>query len=62
MVAIKIIPIEEFRRLQNAEVDKYKKLQVLADMNRANTLATVKRAGSGQREAGMVEKALPLLP
>ena len=47
MVAITIIPIEEFRRLQSAEVDKYKKLQVLADMNRANTLATVKRAGSG---------------
>jgi transketolase len=47
MVAITIIPIEEFRRLQTAEADKYKKLQVLADMNRANTIAIVKRAGSG---------------
>ena len=47
MIAIKIIPYEEFQRVQNAPLDKYKKLALIADMNRANTLAEVKRAGSG---------------
>lgn len=47
MVAIKIIPYEEFQRARNAPLDKYKKLALIADMNRANTLAEVKRAGSG---------------
>lgn len=47
MVAITIIPVEEFQRVRDAKADKYKKLAVLADMNRANTLAAVKRAGSG---------------
>ena len=45
MVAITIIPTEEFQRVRNAKADKYKKLAILADMNRANTLAAVKRAG-----------------
>ncbi|MEW6083523.1 MAG: transketolase C-terminal domain-containing protein [Chloroflexota bacterium] len=47
MVAIKIIPYEEFHRVRNAPLDKYRKLALIADMNRANTLAEVKRAGSG---------------
>ena len=47
MVAVKIIPIEEFRRIRSAPIDKYEKVRVLADMNRANTLVAVKRAGSG---------------
>ncbi len=47
MVAIRLIPFEEFQRVRNAQMDKYKKLAILADMNRANTLAAVKRAGSG---------------
>jgi transketolase len=47
MVAIKLIPVEEFTRLRNSGIDKYKKLAIIADMNRANTLAEVKRAGSG---------------
>lgn len=47
MVAIKIIPYEEFQRVRNAPLDKYKQLALIADMNRANTLAEVKRAGSG---------------
>lgn len=47
MVAIKIIPFEEFQRVRNAPLDTYKKLALIADMNRANTLAEVKRAGSG---------------
>lgn len=47
MVEIKIIPVEEFQRVRNAQTDNYQKLAVIADMNRANTLAEVKRAGSG---------------
>jgi len=47
MVAIKLIPYEEFQRVRNAQMDKYEKLPLIADMNRANTLAEVKRAGSG---------------
>jgi len=47
MVAIKLIPFEEFQRVKNIQMDKYKKLAIIADMNRANTLAEVKRAGSG---------------
>ncbi|MFZ5910078.1 MAG: transketolase C-terminal domain-containing protein [Chloroflexota bacterium] len=47
MVSITIIPKEEFQRVREAKLDKHKKLTVLADMNRANTLAAVKRAGSG---------------
>jgi transketolase len=44
---MKIIPFEEFQRVQNAGVDRYQKLAMIADMNRANTLTEVKRAGSG---------------
>jgi transketolase len=47
MVAIRLIPFEEFQRVQDAQIDKYQKLAIIADMNRANTLAAVKRAGSG---------------
>ncbi|MEW6402811.1 MAG: transketolase C-terminal domain-containing protein [Chloroflexota bacterium] len=47
MVAIKLIPFEEFQRVHEANSDRYKKLALIADMNRANTLAAVKRAGSG---------------
>jgi transketolase len=44
---IRLVPLGEFQRVRGAEIDKYAKLQLLADMCRANTLATVKRAGSG---------------
>lgn len=47
MVTIKLIPFEEFQRVRDARMDKYKTLAIIADMNRANTLAEVKRAGSG---------------
>src|SRR3989338_3236580 len=47
MVKILLIPVEEFRRVRASATDKYDKLALLADMCRANTLATVKRAGSG---------------
>ncbi len=47
MIDIKIIPFEEFQRIQKTQLDRYEKLSIIADMNRANTLAEVKRAGSG---------------
>lgn len=47
MVEIKLIPVEEFRRVQNVMLDGNAELSLLADMCRANALAVVKRAGSG---------------
>lgn len=47
MLNIMLIPIEEFRRIREAEIDKYDKLALLADMCRLNALDSVKRAGSG---------------
>ena len=47
MVKIMLVPVEEFQRVRQAAVDKYEKLALIADMCRANTLASVKRAGSG---------------
>ncbi len=47
MIEIKLIPTKEFKRVWSADIDKYVKLQLVADMCRANTIATVKRAGSG---------------
>lgn len=47
MVELQLIPIEEFNRIRNASIDKYKKLKIIANMCRANTLVEVKRAGSG---------------
>jgi len=47
MVKITLIPVEEFQRVREAPIDKYDKLALLADMCRANALASVKRARSG---------------
>ena len=47
MLEIQLIPEEEFHRIEKADIAKYEKLALLADMCRANALATVKRAGSG---------------
>jgi transketolase len=47
MLEIKLIPEEEFRRIEKAHIPKEEKLALLADMCRANALATVKKAGSG---------------
>lgn len=47
MVKIMLIPVEEFQRVRQAAIDKYEKLALLADMCRANALASVKRAESG---------------
>jgi len=47
MIKIKLIPVEEFQRVREAPIDEYNKLALIADMCRANTLASVKHAGSG---------------
>jgi transketolase len=47
MIEIRLIPKNEINRVRAANIDKYTKLQILADMCRANAIATVKRAGSG---------------
>ena len=47
MVHISLIPLDEFQRIRSAEVTRDLQLELLADMCRANTLASVKRAGSG---------------
>ncbi len=47
MIEIKLIPVKEFKRVRAADIEKNTKLQLLADMCRANAIATVKRAGSG---------------
>ena len=44
---ITVIPQSEFQRVQTTQIDEWDKLQLIADMCRANTLASVKRAGSG---------------
>jgi transketolase len=47
LVRITLIPLKEFQRIRAATIDKYDRLALIADMCRANTLASVKRAGSG---------------
>jgi transketolase len=47
MIEIRLIPENEFKRVRAADIDKHAKLHLLADMCRANAIATVKRAGSG---------------
>lgn len=47
MLQIELIGTDEFQRVRNANIDKYDRLALLSDMCCANTLATVKRAGSG---------------
>ena len=47
MLEIRLIPENELQRVREATIDKYTRLALLSDMCSANTLATVKRAGSG---------------
>ena len=47
MIEIRLIPESEFRRIREADIDRYARLALLSDMSSANALATVKRAGSG---------------
>jgi transketolase len=47
MLQIELITKDEFQRVLKADLEKYSRLELLSDMCTANTLATVKRAGSG---------------
>jgi len=47
MIEIRLIPGNEFKRVREANINKHSRLALLSDMCAANTLATVKRAGSG---------------
>lgn len=47
MLTISFIPYKEFKRIQNADIGKPEKLQIISDMCRLNALSAVKRAGSG---------------
>ncbi len=47
MLEISFIPKEELDRIQRADMDKYEKLDIIADMCRLNALSSVKKAGSG---------------
>ncbi len=47
MVDICFIPKKEFDRVWNSGIDYFSKLEIIADMNRVNTFASVKKAGSG---------------
>ncbi|MGD8242112.1 MAG: 1-deoxy-D-xylulose-5-phosphate synthase N-terminal domain-containing protein, partial [Desulfobacterales bacterium] len=44
---IRLIPVDEFQRINQEPLARAERLQLIADMCRANALATVKRAGSG---------------
>jgi len=47
MLDIMLIPMAEFLRVREADIDKYQKLELLADMSRVNALNSIKMAGSG---------------
>jgi transketolase len=47
MVEIRLIPQSEFRRVREADIDRFEKHAIVAEMCRANALAAVKQAGSG---------------
>jgi len=47
MITTRLIPREEFQRVWDSKIGQFPKLALIADMNRVNTLAAVKRAGSG---------------
>jgi transketolase len=47
MVSLFLVPLKEFQRIRAADIDKGKKLRLIGDMCRMNTLMIVKRAGSG---------------
>jgi transketolase len=47
VAALELIPRTEFERVRLAEMPRDDRLLLLADMNRANALTAVKRAGSG---------------
>ncbi|MBW2209153.1 MAG: 1-deoxy-D-xylulose-5-phosphate synthase, partial [Deltaproteobacteria bacterium] len=47
MTTITMISLEDFERVRKAELETNRRLDLLADMCRANALAAVKQAGSG---------------
>jgi transketolase len=47
MVKLHLIPAEEFQRIRAASIGEDERYAIISDMCRANTLVTVKRAGSG---------------
>ncbi len=47
MLEIKFIPYSEIIRIKEANIEKFKKLQILSDICRLNALSAVKKAGSG---------------
>jgi len=47
MMNLELIPIDEFHRIRSLNIDNYTELELLSDMCRANTLMSVKNAGSG---------------
>lgn len=47
MIEIKLIPVNEYERVRSSSIPIFDKLALVANMSRANTLASVKRAGSG---------------
>lgn len=47
MLTLNFIPVEEFRRIQQAPIEADARLALLADMCRVNAICAVKRAGSG---------------
>ena len=47
MTTITMIPLEDFERVRKADLETNRRLDLLADMCRANALAAVKQAGSG---------------
>ncbi len=47
MLEIRFIPPEEMERIKKADMEELKKLEILSDVCRLNTLSAVKKAGSG---------------
>ena len=47
LLKILFIPLEEFRRIQEAGIERFEKLGIISDMCRVNALSAVKKAGSG---------------
>ena len=43
----KIINKNEFDKVKNSNIEKFVKLNLIADMCRLNTLVSIKKAGSG---------------
>jgi len=46
-IELKLIPFDEFKRVQSSSIEEHVKLELIADMCRANALMSVKKAGSG---------------